>query len=189
MCILKCNRGGPFPACLDWCEICDGKVDCIEEDIDEKDCDQLEINELVIILLYFQEERISSGIISTDVNPSHRCLSINELFNETIVELRLIRRIKYYHIPCQQHSDLVCFFDDTQICICNLNQHANCFEFNHNIKHYCRGKNYCENSGRCFQDDSTCLKASSCSYQECYYGCRCQLSSKGFSLSLDLILS
>ncbi|CAF2911760.1 unnamed protein product, partial [Rotaria sp. Silwood2] len=40
-----CNRGGPFPACLDWCEICDGKVDCIEEDIDEKDCDQLEINE------------------------------------------------------------------------------------------------------------------------------------------------
>ena len=26
---LECNRG-PSPSCLDWTEICDGKVDCID---------------------------------------------------------------------------------------------------------------------------------------------------------------
>jgi hypothetical protein len=42
---LPCNRGGSSPACLDWREICDGKVDCIGEGLNEEHCDQLEINE------------------------------------------------------------------------------------------------------------------------------------------------
>ena len=39
---LKCNRGFN-PACLDWTEICDGKIDCFDEGLDEEDCWQLEI--------------------------------------------------------------------------------------------------------------------------------------------------
>ncbi|CAF1406391.1 unnamed protein product, partial [Adineta steineri] len=41
-----CNRG-PEPMCLDWREICDGKVDCIGDNlgIDEEYCNELEINE------------------------------------------------------------------------------------------------------------------------------------------------
>lgn len=42
---LDCNRGGLFSVCLDWREICDGKIDCINNGIDEQDCDQLEVNE------------------------------------------------------------------------------------------------------------------------------------------------
>ncbi len=41
---LKCNRG-PFPSCLDWSEICDGKVDCLDGNFDEEHCWQLEINQ------------------------------------------------------------------------------------------------------------------------------------------------
>ena len=41
---LKCNRG-PFPSCLDWTEICDGKIDCLDGGFDEEHCWQLEINE------------------------------------------------------------------------------------------------------------------------------------------------
>ncbi|CAF1225711.1 unnamed protein product [Rotaria sp. Silwood1] len=41
---LLCNRG-PISACLDWREICDGQVDCINSNIDEENCWQLEINE------------------------------------------------------------------------------------------------------------------------------------------------
>ncbi|CAF4595144.1 unnamed protein product [Rotaria sp. Silwood2] len=41
---LQCNRG-PFPACLDWSEICDGQVDCLDDEFDEEHCWQLEINE------------------------------------------------------------------------------------------------------------------------------------------------
>ena len=39
---LKCNRG-PSPACLDWTEICDGKIDCLDgSGLDEEHCWQLE---------------------------------------------------------------------------------------------------------------------------------------------------
>ncbi|CAF1443748.1 unnamed protein product, partial [Adineta ricciae] len=41
---LKCNRGYS-PACLDWTEICDGKVDCLNGDYDEENCWELELNE------------------------------------------------------------------------------------------------------------------------------------------------
>ena len=41
---LECNRG-PFPACLDWTEVCNGHIDCLNDGIDEKDCWELEINE------------------------------------------------------------------------------------------------------------------------------------------------
>ncbi|CAF3995869.1 unnamed protein product, partial [Rotaria sordida] len=40
---LQCNRG-PSPACLDWTEICDGQVDCIDDKVDEKDCWKIEIH-------------------------------------------------------------------------------------------------------------------------------------------------
>ncbi|CAF1325493.1 unnamed protein product, partial [Adineta ricciae] len=41
---LDCDRG-PAPACLDWREICDRKVDCLGNDADEMNCFELEINE------------------------------------------------------------------------------------------------------------------------------------------------
>jgi hypothetical protein len=41
---LQCYRG-PAGACLDWSEICDGKIDCLDGGRDEEYCWQLEINE------------------------------------------------------------------------------------------------------------------------------------------------
>jgi hypothetical protein len=38
-----CNRG-LWPLCLDWREICDGKIDCLNGE-DEKFCDQLEMSQ------------------------------------------------------------------------------------------------------------------------------------------------
>lgn len=42
--LLDCDRG-PLPFCLDWREICDGRIDCMNRGVDEKLCFQLEINE------------------------------------------------------------------------------------------------------------------------------------------------
>ncbi|CAF3815544.1 unnamed protein product [Adineta steineri] len=44
--LSECYRG-PEPMCLDWREICDGKIDCIGDNlgIDEEYCNELEINE------------------------------------------------------------------------------------------------------------------------------------------------
>jgi len=44
--LSECNRG-PVPMCLDWREICDGKIDCIGENsgIDERYCEQMEMTD------------------------------------------------------------------------------------------------------------------------------------------------
>jgi len=44
--LSECYRG-PEPMCLDWREICDGKIDCIGNNygLDEQYCEELEINE------------------------------------------------------------------------------------------------------------------------------------------------
>jgi hypothetical protein len=34
---LKCNRG-PLSSCLDWGEICNGQIDCIDGGLDEEHC-------------------------------------------------------------------------------------------------------------------------------------------------------
>ena len=41
---LQCDRGG-LAMCLDWREICDGRIDCSNGGIDESDCADLEMNE------------------------------------------------------------------------------------------------------------------------------------------------
>ena len=41
---LKCDRGGSG-LCLDWREVCDGRIDCFNGGVDEAQCFDLEINE------------------------------------------------------------------------------------------------------------------------------------------------
>ncbi|UJR16952.1 hypothetical protein I4U23_003850 [Adineta vaga] len=124
---------------------------------------------------------------------SNRCQHINEVFNKTITHLHLLRRIKYYHLPCQSSSPIVsCFYDDTHFCLCNhFNHHrvANCFEFNFTIKHNCYDQSSCENQAQCIQDRFVCPQTSICVCPKCFYGTRCQFSSNLFDLSLDTILS
>jgi hypothetical protein len=42
---LQCDRGKTPDACLDWREVCNGKVDCLGGGYDEEHCWQLEVNE------------------------------------------------------------------------------------------------------------------------------------------------
>ncbi|CAF3905291.1 unnamed protein product [Rotaria sp. Silwood1] len=142
-------------------------------------------NYYVIIL---REQARSPATISTQIIPSHRCPSIHELFNTTLANQHLLKRIKYYHIPCQERLELVCFYDDVHFCLCDLARRANCFEFDHNMTYDCHGYNLCENGGHCFQDDPKCPTSAICACCECYYGSRCQFSTKGSTLSLDTIL-
>ena len=139
-------------------------------------------------------KRSSLNPIEKKVTLSDRCLPINEIFNQTIVQLHLLRRIKFYHLPCRRPSLplLSCFFDEVHICLCQTfgeQRLTNCVEFDHGMKRDCLGQNGCENDGQCFQDDLTCPQTSICICPVCFYGTRCQFSMNGFSLSLDAILS
>ncbi|CAF2139479.1 unnamed protein product [Rotaria magnacalcarata] len=139
-------------------------------------------------LAYVQETYIPSTTIKTNIIPAHRCASVDKIFNSTIVQWHSLRRIKLYHMPCQLRPELACFYDEKFICLCNLDRHANCFEFDHNMHYNCLGRNHCENGGQCFQDDPHCPTTSMCVCAECFYGARCQLSTQSFDLSLDAII-
>lgn len=139
-------------------------------------------------LSVMQQYYIPSTSISKEIDPSHRCLSIRELLNVTILTYATLRRVKYYHKLCKERDELMCFFDDTFMCLCNADRHANCFEFDHNMTYDCLGKNYCENGVECYQDDPSCPTTSMCICPECFYGTYCQFITKGFGLSLDAIL-
>jgi hypothetical protein len=46
---------------------------------------------------------------------------------------------------------------------------------------------HCEHDGECFEDNATCPRVSMCKCKGCYYGSACELTTEGFSLSLDVI--
>ena len=120
-------------------------------------------------------------MIVKTINGTNRCRHIRELFHTTIMQMHLLRRIKYYQLPCQIHgADLSCFYDDIHLCLCQDHRQqrvANCF-----------GRSICENNAQCFQDTPDCPRRFICICPPCYYELRCQFTTTTFSLSLDAIL-
>jgi hypothetical protein len=153
----------------------------------------VELSNETYYLTHVQTIYNQSATIEKSLNSSDLCLHINELFNKSIANLSLLRRIKYYHLPCQTKKlwELKCFYDDLHLCLCQQIDHqrvANCFEFDHHMNSNFSGQSGCENGGQCFQERTTCPRVSVCQCPPCYYGARCQFSTSGFSLSLDAIL-
>ena len=140
-----------------------------------------------LYLIGVQSNYTFSAIISTQLTPSRRCPSVNNLFNTTVLAWSRLRRVKYYHKPCQDRIDLSCFHDDIYLCLCTEDRRANCFEFDHNMTYNCHGDDYCENKSPCFQDHPRCPTIRLCMCPECYYGSKCQFSTDGIGLSLDAI--
>ena len=135
---------------------------------------------------------IDQSVVNKRIRSSDRCPNIKELFNETFVRWNLIRRIKYYHLPCQnQIVNLSCFHDEVHLCLCyNFygKRLANCFLFEHNQTYDCFGRSECEGNSRCLQDHETCPTQSMCICDNCFFGRKCQLRTDQFGLSLDVIL-
>ncbi|CAF4563729.1 unnamed protein product, partial [Rotaria sp. Silwood2] len=139
-------------------------------------------------LTVLRERYIPSEYIHTQVLPKNRCYSVLDLFNDTFRRYEYLRRVKYYPLLCRQDSQLMCFYDEYYMCICDSDRFSNCFQFNHTMKYDCSGKNLCYNDGRCFLNNEICSTISICVCHDCYYGTQCQFSTKGFIFSLDPIL-
>jgi len=143
-------------------------------------------------LTIIQKNYKQSTIINKTIHSYDRCRNINEIFHETIVQLHLLRRIKYYQLPCQTYSsNLSCFYDDIHLCLCQdhgQQRVANCLEFEHNQTFNCLGQSVCENNAQCFQDTPHCPQRSMCVCTPCFYGTQCQFNTNGLGLSLDAIL-
>ncbi|CAF1087019.1 unnamed protein product [Rotaria sordida] len=127
------------------------------------------------------------------VQLDRRCRHVRELLNRTLMSLPLLRRIKYYQLPCKQRWNLACFYDEKYMCYCmnrNESREAQCFTMGHNEMNSCQGisNGGCLNGARCFQDQLICPTMVTCVCAECFYGKHCQFTTQGFGLSLDAIL-
>ncbi|CAF1376715.1 unnamed protein product [Adineta steineri] len=100
-------------------------------------------------LIIKQETFQKLNYIHMKLSANQRCVSTDELMNS----YTYLHRIKYYPHLCRQNKELMCFYDETYMCICDLNRFSNCFIFNQSMTYDCQGNNYCENNGKCFQDN------------------------------------
>ena len=152
----------------------------------------IQLTNRMFYLIHIQTNSTSSNSkIEKFIRSSDRCGQMNEYFNETIVNSHLIRRIKFYHLPCQNNSLLSCFYDRDHFCLCQnfgFQRIANCFEFNSTLIHNCYKLSNCQNNGQCIQDSVQCPQTSRCICEGCFYGSLCQFSSSLFDISLDSIL-
>ncbi|CAF1292762.1 unnamed protein product [Adineta steineri] len=138
-------------------------------------------------LTVIREKPIQSENIFTNINQDYKCENISKFLNSTILNYKTLRRLKYYQLPCIENLKLKCFYDDKYMCVCDNNRYSNCFEFDLNMSYDCQGNNYCGKNGECFQNNITCPSMLVCKCDKCYYGSKCELTTKGFSTSLDVI--
>ena len=75
--------------------------------------------------------RTPSPNISIALDRTRQCRAMNSPLSSTLAELPRIRRLKYYHLACRMHPDVLCFVDERSLCLCTTERYANCFPFNH----------------------------------------------------------
>ncbi|CAF0864860.1 unnamed protein product [Adineta steineri] len=142
----------------------------------------------IYYLIVLQHEYTPSIVISTQISSSQHCPHIRE-FDKVIADYPILHRVKYYHAVCKNHSHVMCFHDnETFMCLCTQERHANCFHFNFNMTYNCPDRHDCQNEAQCFQDHRYCPTKIICNCQDCFYGDKCQFTTKHFGLSLDSIL-
>ena len=74
------------------------------------------------------------------------------------------------------------------MCLCNEDRYANCFPFDFTKTSPCQRRTRCQNGGQCIVDLPTSPRSITCVRAECDYGSKCQFTTTGFRISLDVIL-
>ncbi|CAF1580370.1 unnamed protein product [Adineta ricciae] len=138
--------------------------------------------------LYYLVRLQSQGrqILNTSVISASLCPNVSELFNKTILnEYSYLKRLKLYHLPCQQNKDLLCFFDEYRMCLCTKDHNSDCHLFYHEYGNC----NHCSNDGLCITGDSTNNPWDyTCLCLECSFGSLCQFSIKNYFITIDILI-
>ena len=126
--------------------------------------------------------------IVTSINPRQECLPAQRLFNWTVMQMISYQRIIHFHWLCYTNYSVTCFMDETYLCLCTNDHHANCMEFDRSRNFTCPLNNHCINGGQCLQDHPHCPSTRICLCHGCFFGDQCQFYAKAFGSSLDEIL-
>lgn len=87
---------------------------------------------------------------------------------------------KYHHF-CRDHYDLLCFYDNNYLCICQRNNYSvDCFLHDTNIDQCSK----CLSNGRCIKGDNDFL----CLCPPCNEGRLCEFNTQAFGFTLDSLL-
>jgi len=128
----------------------------------------------------------STPQVNTSVISQNLCQNVSEIFNETILyQYSYLKRLKLYHLPCQQNKDLRCFFDEYRMCICTQEHNSDCHLFYHEYNDC----DYCENAGLCVRENEAEQKWKFvCLCPKCSIGRRCQFASGNYFVTLDMLI-
>jgi hypothetical protein len=80
----------------------------------------------------------------------------------------------------------MCFHDDNYICLCDLDNRAECFRPDSKLDQ-CTGR--CRTSEQCIHGDLSDRKDFLCLCPHCYYGSVCQHNIELFSFTLETLLT
>jgi hypothetical protein len=132
------------------------------------------------------ESRSPISYVNTSVIPRNLCQNVSEIFNKTILnEYSYLKRLKFYHLPCNSDHNLRCFFDEYRMCVCTRNHNSDCFFFFHEHGNC----NYCQNDGLCLRDNSNENQWNFvCLCSKCSFGSFCQFASGNYFITLDMLI-
>ena len=130
--------------------------------------------------------KIIGGFMNTSVKSENLCENVNDLFNKTVLnEYSYLKRLKLYHLPCQQNHKLRCFFDEYRMCICTRMHHSDCHLFSHQYG-VC---DYCKNNGLCLtQKPNVDQWKYRCLCADCSFGSFCQFATGNYFITLDILI-
>jgi hypothetical protein len=100
----------------------------------------------------------------------------------TILEISPIK----YHYLCKNISSLLCFLDNTYLCICDENHtRVECFVYDDTLDRCSR----CLSGGLCLKGDISQTDDFICNCPRCHYGRVCQFNTEELSFTLDSLIA
>ncbi|CAF3820942.1 unnamed protein product [Adineta steineri] len=142
-------------------------------------------------LLYIRKDETNLTLtISLHLNNScphtHRLFFSNISQIEDMNEVNISTIVFKYHNLCQNTKfSFLCFHDDNYLCLCDRNNRAECFRYNHTIDS-CR---HCLLNSPCIQGDRNIESDFLCLCSECYFGSICQHNTRLLSFTLESLFA
>ncbi|UJR12450.1 hypothetical protein I4U23_016626 [Adineta vaga] len=155
------------------------------------------LSSFILLQIFFEPDNYGyyiAGIIKsnmttivTTVHEWNRCLHVDKLLlNATIRSFPSRKKVKYYGRACEVSSSIRWFHDEAYLCFCNKDRIPDCLYFQEEDTQCTT--NYCQNNGRCVQNNFDGIWDFGCVCDGCTYGSLCQLTTSQYTLSLDAML-